>query len=121
MQPCQTIPYIEPVDKETPKQTIYGESVAAWAPAAEWGVLARTVAEECSCGVGGGGRKEVSERGTAQQEETRHGGERAGGSCVAEPEPKPKPRAFPHPPRERRISCNVTEAARAKTLGWHVP
>lgn len=50
---CQTMPYIEPAYKETPKLTIYGESVAAQTPTAEWGVLARTVAEECSLWRGG--------------------------------------------------------------------
>lgn len=45
---CQIMPYIEPAYKETPKLTIYGESVSAQAPTAEWGALAKTVAEECS-------------------------------------------------------------------------
>lgn len=52
---CQIMPFIEQAYKETPKLTIYGQSVAAQAPAAEWGTLAKTVAEECSCG--GGGKK----------------------------------------------------------------
>lgn len=53
--PCQTMPYIEPAYEETPKLTIYGESVAAQTSAAECKVQSKTVAEEFSCGGKGGG------------------------------------------------------------------